>query len=108
MKVRFFLVSAAALLIGAHAWAQPPAGFTPPTFDGLDKDKNGKLSKEEVAAWVKSLPAGPNGPRNPDDIFARWDANKDGSVSKEEFENRPRGGGGPGGPGGPPPAAPPK
>jgi hypothetical protein len=104
MRKRLSFVSAFTLLIGAQAWAQPP-GFTPPTFDGLDKDKNGSLSKEEVAAWVKSLPAGPNGPRNPDDIFARWDANKDGKVSKDEFENRPRGGGGGGAPGG---GAPPK
>ena len=105
MRIRLAFVSAFTLLIGAHAWAQPP-GFTPPTFDGLDKDKNGSLSKQEVADWVKSLPANPNGPpRNADDIFARWDTNKDGKISKEEFENRPRGGGGPpgGGAGGGPP-----
>ena len=107
MRIRLAFVSAVTLLIGAHAWAQPPAGFTPPTFDGLDKDKNGSLSKQEVADWVKSLPANPNGPpRNADDIFARWDTNKDGKISKEEFENRPRGGGGPpgggAGGGGPP------
>ncbi|HVS24312.1 MAG TPA: EF-hand domain-containing protein [Gammaproteobacteria bacterium] len=99
MRIRLSFVSALTLLIGTAVWAQ---GFTPPTFDGIDKDKNGKLSKEEVAAWVKTIPAGPNGPVNADELFARWDANKDGSVSKEEFENRPR----PQGPGGgaPPPA----
>ncbi len=107
MRIRLALVSASTLLIGSYALAQPPAGFTAPTFDGLDKDKNGSLSKEEVAEWAKSLPPSPNGPpRNPDDIFARWDTNKDGKVSKEEFENRPRGGGGPPG-GAPPGSAPP-
>ena len=105
MRIRLAFVSAFTLLIGAYAWAQPPAGFTPPTFDGLDKDKNGSLSKEEVAAWAKTITGGPNGPPNPDEIFARWDANKDGKVSKEEFDSRPRGGGAPGGapPGGAPP-----
>ena len=98
MRIRLSLLSAVTLLIGAQAWAQQ---FTPPTFDGIDKDKNGKLSKEEVAAWVKTIPAGPNGAPNPDEVFARWDANKDGSVSKEEFDSRPR----PQGGGGPPPAA---
>src|SRR5262245_39548891 len=106
MKLRIAFVSAFTLLIGAHAWAQPPAGFTPPTFDGLDKDKNGSLSKEEVAAWAKTIQGGPNGPPDADAIFARWDANKDGKVSKEEFDARPRGGGGPpgggAGGGGPP------
>lgn len=87
MRIRLSFVSAVTLLIGAQAWAQ---GFTPPTFDGIDKDKNGKLSKEEVAAWVKTIGGGPNGPPNADEVFARWDANKDGSVSKEEFDARPR------------------
>jgi hypothetical protein len=96
MRIRLSFVSALTLLIGTAVWAQ---GFTPPTFDAIDKDKNGKLSKEEVATWAKSLPPGPNGPRNADEVFARWDANKDGSISKEEFDNRPRGGQGRG-PGG--------
>jgi EF-hand domain pair len=95
MKIRV-LVGLAALAGAAAVGAQ---GFTPPTFDGLDKDKNGSLSKDEVAAFVGGL-RGANGPPNADDVFARWDANKDGSVSKEEFANRPR----PAGPGGPPPA----
>ena len=97
MRIRLSFVSALTLLIGTAVWAQTQ--FTPPTFDGIDKDKNGKLSKEEVAAWVKTLPPGPNGPRSADEVFARWDTNKDGSVSKEEFDARPRGGQGQG-PGG--------
>ena len=100
MKIRLSLVSAFALLIGAQAWAQQ---FTPPTFDGIDKDKNGSLSKTEVAAWVATIPGGPNGPPNADEVFARWDANKDGSVSKQEFDGRPR----PQGPGGGTPPPPP-
>jgi len=96
MKIRV-LVGLVAL---AGAGAVGAQGFTPPTFDGLDKDKDGSLSKDEVAAFAAGIGGGPNGPPNADDIFARWDSNKDGSVSKEEFDNRPRRGG----PGGPPPA----
>ena len=88
-------------LIGGAAVAQAPGGFTPPTFDGIDKDKNGSLSQAEVAAWVATIPAGPNGAQNPADVMGRWDADKNGSVSKAEFDARPRPQG-PGG-GGPPP-----
>jgi hypothetical protein len=98
------LLGALTLVVGTQAIGQQ---FTPPTFDGIDKDKNGSLSKQEVAAWVATIPAGgPNGPPNADDVFGRWDANKDGSVSKPEFDSRPRppGGGGPPGAGGAPPA----
>jgi hypothetical protein len=102
------------VLVAGTAGAQAPGGggggFTPPTFDGIDKDKSGSLSQAEVGEWVKTIPGGgPNGPPNAADVFGRWDANKDGSVSKAEFDSRPRGGGGgpgrgggPGG-GGPPP-----
>lgn len=95
------LLGAVTLFAGTAVFAQQ---FTPPTFDGIDKDKNGSLSKQEVAAWVATIPAGgPNGPPNADDVFGRWDANKDGSVSKQEFDSRPRPQGGPPGAGGPPP-----
>ena len=93
------------VLVAGAAGAQAPGGgggFTPPTFDGIDKDKNGSLSQAEVAAWVATIPAGPNGAQNPADVMGRWDANKDGSVSKAEFDARPRPQGGGGG-GGPPP-----
>jgi hypothetical protein len=87
------------LLVAAAgtATAQAPGGFTPPTFDGLDTDKNGSLSQEEVAKFVATIPAGgANGPPQAATVFGNWDANKDGSVSRQEFDSRPR----PGGPGG--------
>jgi hypothetical protein len=88
MRTHISLASALALALGAQiAVAQQ---FTPPTWDGLNTDNNDSLSKEEVSAWVSSLGAGPNGPINADEVFGRWDANKDGSVSKEEFDTRPR------------------
>jgi Ca2+-binding EF-hand superfamily protein len=68
------------------ASAQAPGGIAPPTFDGLDTDKNGSLSPAEVAKWVATLP----GTLNPRDVFDLWDENSDGSVSRQEFDNRPR------------------
>jgi hypothetical protein len=88
MRTHISLASALALAVGAQIVSAQQ--FTPPTFDGLNTDKNDSLSKEEVAAWVANIPAGPNGPISADDVFGRWDANKDGSVSKEEFDTRPR------------------
>jgi hypothetical protein len=91
------------LALGAAFAAQAAyAQFQAPTFAGIDTDKNNSLSKEEVATWVKTIPGGgPNGAPNADDVFGRWDANKDGSVSQAEFDARPR----PAGPGGAPPGA---
>ena len=50
----------AAALATAAGWAlaQAPGAFTPPTFDGLDTDKNGSLSQEEVAKFVATIPLG--------------------------------------------------
>ena len=91
------LIAPVLVLLAGVAAAQAPA---PPTFDGLDKDKSGGLSKDEVAAFFKDRPAGPNGPVDAAAVFGRWDANTDGTVSKQEFDARPR----PPGGGGPPPA----
>jgi hypothetical protein len=89
MRTHISLASALALALGAQLVSAQQ--FTPPTWDGLNTDKNDSLSKEEVAAWVGTLGgAGPAGPINVDELFGRWDANKDGSVSKEEFDTRPR------------------
>ena len=106
MKRQAILVAPALALCSTLAMAQGGGGgFTPPTFDGLDTDKSGGLSQAEVAAFFKNIPAGPNGPIDPAAVFGRWDTDKNGTVSKAEFDARPRGGGGPpGGGGGPPPA----
>lgn len=92
------------VLVAGAAGAQAPGGGGGGglTFEGLDADKNGSLSQDEVAKFFAGRPAGPNGPPNPAEVFGRWDANKDGSVSKAEFDARPRPPGGGGG-GGPPP-----
>ena len=95
---RFATAGSLVVLLGA-AGVVLAQGFTPPTFDGLDKDKDGKLSKDEVAAFFAGFSRGGGQGPNVDQIFARWDKDGNGSVSKEEFDSRPR----PAGPGGGPP-----
>jgi|SRR5690606_8799515 len=125
--MRAWTLIAVAAVLGAGAQtasAQPPA---PPSFDQIDADKSGSLSQDEVQEFFtrmfQNMPGGPGaggpggpgpGPGGPGpgaggpgvggmlgQLFQNWDANKDGSVSREEFDNRPRmqgpGGGGPGG-----------
>ena len=80
---------------GTLALAQPPGGgFTPPTFDGIDTDKNGSLSQAEVGVWVATIPAGAAewAAERRRRVFGNWDANKDGSVSRAEFDARPAAG----------------
>ncbi len=105
--MRKTVIAFAFAVTAGSALAQPPGGFTPPTFAGIDTDKTGSLSKAEVGAWVATIPAGPQGAPNVDTVFGNWDANKDGSVSPAEFDARPRpagaGGGPPPGAGAPPP-----
>jgi len=96
MRKLTYLASVLALIFGAHAALAQQ--FMPPTFEGLDTNKDGKLTKEEVSAFAANIPAGPNGPVDADRIMSRWDVNQDGVVTKEEFDNRPRRGPGPGGP----------
>jgi hypothetical protein len=91
---RYYFLGLLFVASAGAAIAQAPGGIAPPTFDGVDTDKNGSLSPAEVARWVATLP----GTLNPRDVFDLWDENEDGSVSRQEFDNRPR----PGGPGGGP------
>ncbi len=93
MKRRAVLVAPVLALLAGVAAAQ--GGFTPPTFDRVDTDKSGELSKEEVVAFFKNVPPGPFGPFPAEDTFDLWDANGDGTVSKAEFDARPRPPGGP-------------
>jgi Ca2+-binding EF-hand superfamily protein len=89
--MRKTLIALAFTSAAGSALAQAPGGFTPPTFDGLDTDKNGSLSQAEVEKFVATIPAGgPNGPPNAATVFGNWDADKNGSVSREEFDKRPR------------------
>jgi spore coat protein CotH len=83
-----------------------PGGFGPgmflarPVLEAADKDKDGKLSKEELNKAVKFL-------------FAKLDTEHKGELNQQSLTDginkllpRPPGFGGPGGPGGAPPGAP--
>lgn len=104
-----------------------------PTFDGLDRNHDGVLSKDEVAAMFEHMngsggrPSGgagmggagggfghgmhgggmvrggggmPHGTQaqgadrkpNVDQLFKSWDKDGNGTISREEFDARPRGG----------------
>ena len=68
-----FLLATSLLLIATGAWAQKsPSGNA--AFDGLDKNRDGYLSKEEVADEKELAKR-----------LTRFDANKDGRMSLDEY-----------------------
>jgi osmotically-inducible protein OsmY len=67
------VITAAVVLFSSAAWAQKsPSGNT--GFDGLDKNRDGYLSKEEVA-----------GDKEMAKRFAKFDANKDGRWTLDDY-----------------------
>ena len=82
------LLAALSLSIACgSALAQRAGG--PISFDALDGNSDGKVTLDEFKA--NFTPAARNG-RAPDHerLFGRWDADGDGELTAEEFENRPR------------------
>jgi hypothetical protein len=86
------ITAVALLLVGTQiTWAQRGGA---PDFEALDTDESGALDLEEVTAMFAAF--GGRGGQAPDpaEIFAAWDADGNDSISKEEFDSRPRMGGG--------------
>ncbi|WP_303638341.1 MULTISPECIES: EF-hand domain-containing protein [Stenotrophomonas] len=54
-------------------------------FDTLDKNKDGKLSRDEMPRWKHGRRGGHGGER-----WAKLDANKDGRISRDEAKADPR------------------
>eukprot|EP01031_Cornospumella_fuschlensis_P024639 gene24639-29772_t len=56
-------------------------------FEYLDQDKNGTLTRSEIIDGLRSqlLLEWPAVERSIDDLWCKWDVNKDGSISNEEF-----------------------
>ena len=78
------LLGGAGLLLASRAFAQPPRqGVSFPSFEAMDGNKDGKVTKDEFLA---ALPADQKsvGQR----VFDARDANKDGVITREELERR--------------------
>lgn len=88
MKSAIHLVLAMVLLVAAAVTAQEPKAepkdparrAKPELFDQLDKDKDGKVVKDEL-------------PANQQPNFVRIDTDRNGSISREELNTYTRGGG---------------
>ena len=73
----------------------PPRGNNAPPaidFDSMNKGGDDRLTIDEVRAAFANGPGGNNGDFVAT-IFERWDANGDGSVTRQEYDDRPRPGG---------------
>lgn len=81
----------AALGAPGPALTQAPGPEPAEVFQSLDKNRDGKLSRDEFAAIWKD-------PRAGAEAFQKWDADRDGVITPEEF-GRIKGMGGPPPPG---------
>lgn len=88
MKKTIFAASAVLTLIATSA-AFAQQGGARITFESLDTDSDGVVTKEEFKANFK--PPGRDGRApDPEMVFGRWDADGNGEITAEEYENRPR------------------
>lgn len=79
----------AGLAQAEEAKQKPKKGPAPEILEKYDADRDGKLSKEEKAAWIKDQPKpekkAKKEPKPLDPaILEKYDTNKDGKLSQEE------------------------
>jgi len=86
MRKSTLFAAAALAVIAAPAFAQPPAGGRGmlPTFEAMDANKDGKVTKAELTT---ALPE--QAKQFADRIFDSRDANKDGAITKAENDAAP-------------------
>lgn len=72
------------LLLGPHLYGQDMKKIAKDAYKelckNLDKNKDGKLSKEEYMKMWKDKKKG-------EQEFKKWDTNKDGYITEEEYVN---------------------
>ena len=84
-----FAASALFILVAASPAIAQQGGGGQITFESLDTDGNGTITKEEFKANFNP-PARDGRTIDPERAFGRFDADGNGEISAEEFENRPR------------------
>lgn len=62
--------------LAAIAFAAPAFAQQPPVMGDLDKDKDGKLSMEELTGGMPDMT---------EDMMKQYDANHDGFLDEQEF-----------------------
>ena len=84
-----FAASALFILLAVSPAIAQQGGGGRITFESLDADSNGIVTKEEFMANFNP-PARDGRTPDPERAFGRIDADGNGEISAEEFENRPR------------------
>lgn len=77
--------SAAILIFSSRLAIAQGMGMGAPNFASIDTDSDGELSAEELAA----LPFVQNGNAQVDQILTQWDTDSSGTISEQEFSDRP-------------------
>ena len=89
MKKTIFAASAVlALIAGSAAFAQQGGG-TAITFESLDADGDGNVTKKEFTENFKP-PASNGRTVDPAFVFESWDADGNGVLTAKEYKNRPK------------------
>ncbi len=89
MKKTIFAASALITLVATSAAFAQQGGGGAISFESLDANGDGKVTKEEFTENFN--PPARNG-RTPDPemVFGRWDGDGNGEITAEEYENRPQ------------------